>query len=411
MPRHQYLGDDLLKLEIAAPQGFTFALGDTIVGRLVRKTPIDTPEAVVQLSLMGRTKVKIVYRTAQSRTVLRDNWALLSHQSVIFKGPLNLAEHDSPLTWPVNVTIPFAPDPSCRQSHISRCSLLPLDRDHPGHHILPGSFSFNDESVLLYPRATCFVEYYLHAKMVSAHGDRLQTQEALHPIQIRQPIADSSHFYVPRMLQETGSITSQRLLPGMENADLSFKQHMQKVFSSSKVPSFKYGVRLTVPTAIQIHDRTPILLQLEVVPIADGTSQNLQYTAVNVNIMNVQMILRSRTLCIAPGNLLGGEHSNSSETKSNLNLDRLFTGADPPVTLAAGGSHESIHIGNTYQLTLDPRGLKSGNQRLETVPQIWPDFETYNIRHTHSMMWRIYLSIAGEKKEHQFTTPIYIISI
>lgn len=409
MPQHCYLGNDLLKLDIAA-QGWTYALGDTIIGHLVRKTPIVTPEAVVQLSLIGRAKVKLVYRRQNSRSVCRDNWALLNHQSVIFKGPLNLAEGDGLLTWPVNATIPFAPDPSCRQGHDSECSLLPLDRDHPGHHVLPGCFYSEDDS-FGNPDSSCFVEYYLHAKMISAHGKSLKTQEALHPIQIRQPIADTRHFCVPQMLQDTRSITSQRLLPGMEHAEVSFKQHMQKMFSSSKVPSFKYGVRLTVPTAIQIHDPAPIPLQLEVVPVTDGTSDSLKDVAQKISIMNVQMILQSRTYCTAPRNWLGNKHSNDYETKSNLNLHRIFMEADPQVTITAGKGNEPIHLGNTYQLTLDPWGLKSGNQRLKTVPQIYPDFETYNISHTHSMKWRIYLIIAGEKKEHEFTTSMHIISI
>jgi hypothetical protein len=113
MPHHSPIGNYYLKFDLAAPEGWTYAPGDTIIGNLVRKTPIVTPEAVITLSFTGRMKVKIVKSAGNSRHVSRDSWQLLNVESVIFKGPLHLATEDgdlfakSPLTWPISCGSPI----------------------------------------------------------------------------------------------------------------------------------------------------------------------------------------------------------------------------------------------------------------------------------------------------------------
>lgn len=411
MRQHTSSGSDAFKFDIASPSLWSYAPGDTIIGHLVRKTPIVTPEATITLSLIGRAKVKLVFSSQNSKTVYRDEAQLVNSRYTVFKGPLHLAEGgDDPLTWPVSVDIPQEPQEFSRQGRDPECSLVPLNKDHPGHHILPGSFYSRDAS-FGNPDSTCFVEYYLIANMRYQYGGSFKSHEAICPISLRHPISDSSKLNVSTIFRDSRLVRSQRLLPGMENADLSFKEHMQKFFSSSKVPSFKYSLRLTVPTAVQLNNAFPIPLYLEIVPISEGTSENLKEIPQNIHVTSMQMILRSYTQCIAPGNYVTKQHSNLYDEKSNLDLQSAFAELKSPVIITTGKGNEPAHIGELFQLTLEPSGLRSGNRRLKYAGHLYPDFRTYNIEHHHSLEYRVVLLVGGEKEEHRFFgTPTEIIS-
>lgn len=410
MPQHNPFGTNAFKFDLAQPSGWSYAPGDTIIGHLVRKTPIVTPEATITLSFTGRAKVKITYTRQNSKSVYRDESQLVSSQYMIFKGPLHLPEGSGEsLTWPISVNIPLQPQESARRGRDPECSLIPLNVDHPGHRILPGTFYSKDDS-FGNPDSTCFVEYYLLATLRYQHAGRNQSHESIHPILIRHPIIDISKLNIPVMLKDTGYVTSQRLLPGMENADLSFKEHMQKFFSSSKVPTFKYALHLTVPTAIQLENPNPIPLQLGIVPFGEGTSENIRDAAQNIRVSYVRMTLRPFTQCIAPGSFITRQYSNAYQTKDDLGLQFAFTNLKSPFMISTGKGNEAVHIGNTFQLTLGATGLRYGGQRVQHLVHVWPDFQTYNIEHHHRMEYTVALLIGGEKKEHKFSNiPMQII--
>lgn len=52
-PKDIALQDDL-KFDVAAPAGWEYAPGDTIIGHLMRKSPLVTPECTVIVWLAGR---------------------------------------------------------------------------------------------------------------------------------------------------------------------------------------------------------------------------------------------------------------------------------------------------------------------------------------------------------------------
>lgn len=418
MPHHSPLGNYHFKFDLAAPEGWTYAPGDTIIGNLLRQSPIVTPEAVIALSFTGRVKVKVIHAAGNLRKIRRDSWQFLNFESVIFKGSLNLENEGdlfakSPLTWPISVDIPYKPKPIEVRGKVHG-SFFPLDTGHPAYHILPGSFYSGDH---VYGTAsTCYVEYYLRAQFRYVFGGHEHSHEAICPILVRYPAPESSQLTVPKTLKVRFSrrVTSQRLLPGMEDAELSVKQRAQKFFYSSKLPSFNCTVHLTVPAAIQLGSPNPIALQLEVVPDREGTSDSIKDVTQRIRVMEIQAILISKTHCLASTKLLDSPRAHDYEQQTNLNLQRAFTELESPLIITTGKGNEPVQIGNMFQLTLDPKGLRTENRRLNPywkgLSQVYPDFTTYNIQHSHTIEWKISLNIAGEKMEYRYFAPTEIIA-
>ncbi len=94
MPVTSPLATPDLKFDVAAPEGWSYSAGDTIIGNLIRHTPIVTPEATIVLTLIGRIKTKITKSTNSSRTHCRSECILVkSEQPVIACHPLHLPEN------------------------------------------------------------------------------------------------------------------------------------------------------------------------------------------------------------------------------------------------------------------------------------------------------------------------------
>lgn len=414
MPQRSATGGLAFNFDLAAPARWAYAPGDTIIGSLVRKLPIVTPNATIRLSFIGRTKVKIIVRRGQNnRSVYRDSWQLVNvKETVIFKGPLHLAEgSDEPLSWPISVNIPYEPSEFCRQNHSEKCSFIPLNTDHPTHHVLPGSFC-SGSAGWGNTSSSEFVEYYLQARMEYQYGGDNELFEALCPITLRHPVAVSSG--IPIMLKQSRLVCTHRLLAGMEAADLSFKQHAQKFFHTSKVPNFYFDLLFTVPTSIQLNNPTPMPLQLEIMPDLERTSDSIKDVAQTIRILDIEAILHVKTHCLAAGNFTDSVHDNQHKVKLGLGLQRIFTDLEEPLVINTGKGNAPINIGNMFQLTLHKLGVKAGNRML--LLESWggtligPSFTTYNIQRTHSLEWKVSLEIAGEKQKFKFWQSVEIIA-
>ncbi|KAJ5721677.1 uncharacterized protein N7483_009611 [Penicillium malachiteum] len=394
MPQHVPIGDDAFKFDLAALQ-----------------TGVMHPEM----------SSSAIYSSDKTYHHYRDDWRLFElGEFVIHKGPLHLAEGtDEVLSWPISVTIPLEPSQTCRQGHIQDASFVPLEADHPAHHTLPGSFYSHGEDFGS-DESEDLVEYFLQAKLryEKGHkqfdfGNHHRDHEAVRPIYLRHPIPHDDFIGIPKMFTGMNTVVSQRLLPGMEEADLSFKQNFQKFFHSSKVPRFQYTLRFTVPTALHLDDPTPLPIQLEIQLDPTGTSDSIKDVDQNIQIREIKVSIRSQTDDRAPGDWNLSGHNNEYHDKTNLNLERLFAELESPLVIHTGKRNEPIHIGNVFQLTLHRYGLKSRNRSLQGSDfckyGIQPSFLTYNIRHHHMMEWKISLSIAGEDTSHKYSLPVQVI--
>ena len=415
MPQHTLKGSPALKIELVRPPGDSYAPGDIITGHLIRRLPIVTPSATVVLVLEGRSKTKITRKSGNSRSVYRDRWKIVDVGVHLYKGPLNMAEGSTePLIWPCSLQIPLEPTVT-NVRYDSKGSFLPQDTSHPIHHVLPGSFYGADNSVFGSYESHSFVEYFLKAELRYSHGDKYHMEESICPITMRHsiPVGAMQQLALSKTLSTKNEICSQRLLPGMDTSDLSFRQHAQKLFHTSKVPRFCYAVRLTVPMVIRLSDPTPLPLSLEVVQ-DPKTSDSIKDVAQTIEILEFHATLKGKTVDRALSDVLRMEETNSYTQKTALSTQLLIANLKSPLTITTGKMNEPIHLGNMFQLTLGPNGLRSEGKPVATTygpslgRSIYPDMTTHNIHHHHRMEWKVKLKIARETETHEFTTGVQI---
>jgi hypothetical protein len=150
MPRTKKTGSPSLQIDVASPPSWTFIAGDTVIGTVISRSAIVTPEATVTITLFGRVKTKITVRKSTgngSRTEhYRGRWLLVGSETrqVLHQGPVHLATGSSePLSWPFSIKIPTRPIDSLARQSAGAKSFLPLN--NIADHLLPGTFySFSD---------------------------------------------------------------------------------------------------------------------------------------------------------------------------------------------------------------------------------------------------------------------------
>ncbi|CRL18784.1 unnamed protein product [Penicillium camemberti] len=399
-------GDDNLKFDVAAPPRWSFTPGDTIIGNLVRRAHIVTSEATVTLTLSSRIHTHLTPGGKEKQ--VSDNWHILyPREEVIFRGPLHLPEgSNESLSWPFSLQIPTKPVDMLGKKFAQAGSFLALDRDQTIHHPLPGTFStLGSDSSLA---SGCFIEYYLSAKLKYNFGSP-QVCSATWKVDIRHPVVVVEKSQLERVtrLSIEGQVQSQRLLPATSDAKLSLKQKAQKVFGSSKVPKFYYQVDLTSPRILKLGDAHNLPLVLHIAPLDDKTSDSLKGTTQEARINWIKLSLVCYTDIIVTG--CHPVHKDRHRFSLNLHLEKVFDSLESPLTLPLGHQNVSINIGDMFQLVLHSTGLTSSDLRLHDLTPIYPDFVTYNIKHTHAIDWKISITIAGETQVFNKSVPLKVL--
>jgi hypothetical protein len=401
-----------LKFDVAAPAGWSYAAGDTIIGNLIRHTPIITPEAKITLTLIGRIKTKISEsKSNDSRTNYRSEALLVRSEQTITSGrPLHLPEGSGvPLSWEFSVNIPTEPLQSVRRAFTPRTSFIPLGRDHPAHHTLPGSFVSSRDGFTV--SSTGLVEYYLKAQLRYTLKGTSKLVEAIWPFRMGHPVDATAAGQLSKLkhLSFPQQVQSQRLLPGMHHADLTLKQKTQKIFGSSKVPKLSFRLNIYHPVAIQLGNPQPIPIILEIRPLPDETSPSVEDQTIVINW--VRMTLHQRTSVLAPSNFLSDcPHNDGHPVSRSLNLESVFQRLDSPLVMSTAEKGEKkVNIGEAFQLVLRSNGFASGSRYLTSVSPI-PDFTAYSIRHVNTVEWKIAYSVAGETKTVKASSAMKIIA-
>lgn len=408
MDRTLNSGSNKLKIDVAAPPRWDFAGGDTIIGQVVRRSPVVATDATLSLVLLGRVKTKI---TSGDHSYY-DSWELLEIPQELFRGPLHLSQDSSdPLSWEFEVEIPTGPDPSVASGHSQKESFLSIDKDAIASHTLPATVSV-DNGV---PYGACFAEgvvvYCLHATLRHTRDSLITVDEAFTPIILRHPKPETpltEHQLQRRVAAK--AIRTQRLLPGMEHADLTFRQRAQKAFHSSKVPELRFDVEMTMPRAVQLDNPLGVPLTLRMIPQPTKTSAVVRDNVHLIRLDHVALTIKTRGSLIAPGNFIS-IHEEGYTSTYELGLERAFQSLSSPVKIPCGEGQKSlVNIGNMLQLVLRSDGLYSGERRL-AQKYVCPEFLTYSISHMSSTLYsEMSLTVAEETIMSKFSTPLRIIA-
>ena len=410
---YQNNNDKDLKFELAAPPRWEFSPGDTLIGHLVRKAPIVAAEATLRLALSGRIKTTIA-QNGRSSIEMRDSnkWTdefdiIQPIQEIIFQGPLHLPENsDKSLSWPFSFEIPIQRAEPSKRPYISKHGFPPPVG-------LPGSFFSSGQSIGLFSEGS--IRYTLDARMHYKRGDSHIIHRANYPITLRHLAGNfdpSQLRSLDTRISPDFKVQSQRLQPGMETSELSFKQKTLKLVGSSKVPEFHYNLIVSAPSVIQLDHPEPFPLILAVKSLREKTSPSIREVPRIVHIDSISAALLFKTAVLAPGHLGDSPRGDPHERSHDLGLGRVFQDLGAPLAICIEKGSGSIDLGNAIQLVLHSNGLSAGKRDLCSwvATTIYPDFDSYSIRHTHSLELKIRMSVAGESHTFKARTPLKVIA-
>lgn len=396
MPRTEINAHSDLQVNVASPPGWTFAPGDTVIGTVVRRSSIVAPEATVRIALIGRVKTKVVVRNGNSSAVFRERKQLFSPTmttQILFQGPLHIPpkqEHDSKnemLSWPFSITIPTQ-----SREEVTFQPTVSSGHHSNGDRTLPGTFYSG--GISFYRSSEGFVEYYLEAQLRRECSYKVLV--STYPITLgRFPGTDLLGYNIQEHTVNK-IVCSQRLLPGMENADLTLKQKAQKFFGSSKLPNLHYKVKITWPGCVQLDNPNPFPFILDVIPQQRKTSSGIQGVEHEIQLTCIKMCIKSKTELTAPTISAKRTVRRDNNSCSDLQIREALKDLKSPIIFSSEKENKPVDFGNMLQLVLHSNGLTTGKRHLSKIPVIHPSFSTTGITHSHWWDIEVVLSVVGE---------------
>lgn len=420
-------GSDALRIDLAAPEGWTFAPGDTVIGDVVRCSPVVTSNATLKVFLRGRIQTsranasdgnryssdpKHLGQNARQRVASEQ--ILLAKEYPIFEGPLHIPDDGNPISW--SFTTEITPDPP-------RTIYGNLD---VSYDYLPGStFSargFGQTS------SAAWIEYYLEAELKYYERnhfggpDREKSHTAIYPITLRhQPLEEFQEFGIEQQVIKR-KVRSHRLSPEARFSQLSMKQRAQQRFGSSKVPEFHFAVELYLPNTIQL-DNTSVLPLSLVILQEDSTSDEIKNVPRKAWLNSVKLSIDTFTFVKHHGASLDAGYSRptnsatafpakyvgNSALSQDLHLSNAIQEMDTfPLEVSVGSG--PIDIGSILQLILHPDGLSMRGRRLQKVLPMIPSLDVYNLRYLNCLKVNLSLTVADEEFNLETSIPVKILA-
>lgn len=423
--------------------------GDIITGRVTRALPGVSPRTQVSLRLLGRAKSKIIVSRnngqSTNRSVHRNRYNFFEPtqtRQFLYDGPVHITSDGlrEPLSWPFALEIPLHPSPHAVMSEggTADTSYLSLDPEDIASAPLPGSFTaYGYHS---HAKFETYVEYHLEADLLDS-GSHGKSVTAVLPIHIRArpsmpyPLAD---FRIQRQVLQ-GQVTTYHLVPGMENAELSFKQKTKQLMGSRKVPVFGFSLEVECPAAIQLGDPTPIPFTMRVVPSKPRTSEVIHDVPQTAVLKSLELVLKAHTETMAPtmfsikhaedtmkhhiplpvaglGKMINTQTGNSppageeGESSSTAGAQSQLWGTILPSRWEVG-KETALDIGAAMNFRLFSTHASVLGQTIAraTNGPIYPSFTTYCIRHSATLKWKAEIEIAGQRETYASQHAVMII--
>ncbi|KAM0482176.1 hypothetical protein ACHAP7_004403 [Fusarium lateritium] len=389
MPQTGPLSSSALGIRIREAQA-SYSPGDTIIGCVYRKAPTVSPDASVSITVCGRTKSKMVVSTTNSNTTYRGRFAVLPERACrqkIFHGPLHIENGSDEQTWPFAITLPQYVDPRYMQGERQKESFLPLGG---ADYILPSTFSLRSSG-----STEAFVEYFFQASLVITGQGHVERPEAMLPFALRNLSPDPPRAdFGLKGAKNRQSVSTYRLIPGQEDAKLSFSQKMKKSFGASSVPNFLFDVLVDVPTIIQLDNPNPVPFKIQVIPDWTGTSEVIRDIPQTIKLTSVSIRIIATTDILCEGTFSPRDKTKREEI--DLDIMSALSRLTGDITIPCTDDSSPLDIGELISLRLGrsspslPTRYRPGDIRFS------PSFTTYNIRHSHRLNWAIKGEIAGE---------------
>ncbi|KAK7743276.1 hypothetical protein SLS53_004361 [Cytospora paraplurivora] len=230
-----------------------------------------------------------------------------------------------------------------------------------------------------------YVEYHLEASLLQQGSHHEKAITATLPIQLRTP--SMPYPLVNFDLQQHAwpcAVRAYRLVPGMENVELSLKQKSQQFFHSSKVPKFAFTRR------------------------EDDETQ----ASPGVYEKATKEKTKSEDAQASAGHPVPGPPSEQLPTYQAVAQQPHTAQPGPLFVPASWGTDEKpVDLGAAVGFRIFPtRAVAFGRSIPGTSDEpMYPDFTTYCIRHSHRLKWKLVIGVAGETVKVEGETPITVI--
>ncbi|KAH7310705.1 hypothetical protein B0I35DRAFT_439562 [Stachybotrys elegans] len=388
-----------------------FSPGDTIVGNVVRRSPIVSPRARVSIKLCGRAKAKVVKKRNDSRHTYRSRFALIDEtqsSQLIFDGPLHIAAGADPISWSFAITIPVHVSPKLASSDSQ--SFLPLDRASVAQQRLPSTISVTGHNM------ETFVEYWLEAHLQD-HGHQHDSFDATLPFPLRNYLTEPPSQSPPmKRLSQTFMIYSPRLDPNKADVELSTKEKLKKVFHTSSVPHLTIKAEVTAPSVIQLEPGSPndtagkhIPILVRILPDWDASAEGIRGIHQQVQLTRISVRLKSYTLAQADGTF--SPYTQDTDTSVELIHSACLRKLGYPLYLPFSESEPALDIGELLNVGVGYNGPLHGPLVPPTpyVSEIFACADGYNYRHTHALKWEMEFRVAMEEKKLEGRIPVRVL--
>lgn len=401
MPHTTRNGSPGLQVNVFSPPGWTFAPGDTVIGTVVRQSCIVTPEATVTIALIGRVKTKINKSSGNSNVEYRERKQLFgppTTSQVLCRGPLHLPPKEERgsdsglLSWSFSITIPTQSREELRRANCT----------------LPGSFY--SSSFGFYTSSEGFVEYYLEAQLRYNRRGSYEVLKSTYPITLRRFPGTSLLSYNIKKHTVGRTFCSPRLLPGMENADLTLRQKAQKFFGSSKVPELHYKVEMSWPCSMQLDNPSHFPFILNIIPQQAKNCAGIRGVGHEIRLTSIRMCIKGKTTVTAPGNFSTHSiHYDDHSSRYDLQIGLALKDLESPIIFSSEKENKPVNLGNLLQLVLRSDGLTAGKRRLSKISGLYPSFSITDITHSHWLDMDVILSVVGETHRIQLRSDLKIL--
>ncbi|CAN8097389.1 unnamed protein product [Discula destructiva] len=423
--------------------------GSIITGRVVRTAPGVSPRATVSIRLRGRAKTRITVTRSNGQSTTHSHYRNRFNffeptqtRQFLFDGPLHIAPGAAgePASWPFAIDVPTTASLQALRSEAGQGNTHWLSLT-PGDVILvPLPGSFYTEGHHRNTKFEAYVEYHLEAMLMTL-GSHGKDVTAVLPIQMsaaprRHPVSD---FEIHRRSLQ-GLVSTYRLVPELQNADLSFKQKTKQLLGSSKVPMFGYTLQVDCPAVIQLGNPKPIPFSMRIVPDQRRTSEDIHEVDQTVALTSLELVLKAHTAVIAPRTF--GKQESHDTVKHHISLPvvglgeiinpTIDTETPPPDAKGAVqslpsaqpqkpfglvlpskrqvGDETALDIGSRMGFTLNSKDATALSRSIaSTCGLVTPDFKTYCIRHDHTLKWKVVLEIAGKTMKHESEQTVTIV--
>lgn len=391
MERTQTKSGPLLAVRLDSGPKSSYAPGDTIRGAVYRTTPIVAPRGQISISLKGQSVCKLLANPGGLPITEHSEFSFFNPPGptqTLLDGPLHLEQGDSGGVWPFAITIPAVADQEAfSKGNTQDGSYLPLGQSGLP---LPGSFTVGEVT----GTSDAFVEYFLCAEL---HGDpkahdhrRLATM----PVTVRPrwpgpPVLD----FQLQSRNLRWSVATYRLIPGMQQENLSLSQRSWEFFHSSKVPVFAGDIQVDAPAIIQLESPVPVPFRIRAVPRWDDTSDIVRHVPQEIKLLSLSVSLISRTEVKCAG--YPSAYLGRSERVVDLLVDASLQELGREMLIPCTADGPPLDVGELIGLQVGYTGRMG--QAGQVLHDVYPSFTTFNIKHFHFLKWKMQFSVAGKK--------------